>query len=129
MSRIVSRCVPAISLLAIMLFFLPGTDGVQAGQYNRNWNRKPVHSKPPKPEKVLAVDLTANTITLTEGGDVTTYTVDKLTVITVNGKDGKLSDIKRGMEVTATSSTGDKASKVEATGVPDESTKSKKKKN
>ena len=128
MNRIVTRNVLALALLSVALVFLIVPTGVQAGVNRKNWNRKPVHSKASKPEKVLAVDLTANTITVTEGGGSKAYSVDKFTAITINGKDGKLSDVKRGMEVSVSSSSGDKATQLDVTGVPDESTKPNKKK-
>ena len=118
-----------IAILAIIVLFLMVvgvTDSLAKKVGNHYYNNKTVRSKA-TPDKVVSVDVTQNTITVREGKEANTYTLDKLTTITVNGKKATLAGVKRGMEIDVTMAGGEKVTKIDVTGSGEESDKPKKK--
>lgn len=70
-------------------------------------------------DKIISVDVAANKIVVTEGKDdaAVTYTVNKFTVVTLNGSPAKLADLKKGMKVdVSVGGSGNVASKIDAQG-------------
>jgi len=88
---------------------------------------KKAKSKSPGPIVLTAIDADGKTITVADkqGKDPVTYSLTKLTKITLNGQPAKLSDLTKGMVVDVELSGGGKtADKIDATSPhPDSSTK------
>lgn len=85
------------------------------------WHSGPRKGKTGEETKVVSVNSSANTITVKQANNkdsTTTYTVDHLTTITINGQKGDLASIKPGMIVTIDGSGpgGLKADRIDATG-------------
>lgn len=81
--------------------------------------------KPRVPDKVVSVNNDTKMITITEGVKkrLGKYEVTPLTKITVNGKPGKLSDIKKDMKVAVVSTDGKTLSRLDAEDLPVDSKK------
>jgi hypothetical protein len=72
------------------------------------------------PDKVLSVNKETQMITITEGVKkrLGKYEVTPFTKITINGKPGKLSEIKKDMKVSVVSTDGKTLSRLDAEDLP-----------
>jgi hypothetical protein len=104
----------AIIIGACGFLLAPAATTALGRNYYRN--SPPRQNKTPEPDTVESVNVTANTITVKSNKESITYTVDKFTIVSVNGTTGKLEDLKKGMNVTVTESSHNRASKIEAQG-------------
>ncbi len=68
---------------------------------NRNTpNKPPAKKDPPKAEHTTITSISADSITISEGGKAKTFTITKDTEIDLKGQKAKVEDLKAGMRVS-----------------------------